>query len=151
MLDGGVISAPLGSGGGDELTDAFMCALALRRQPRTTLHALYQGWIDTVQALNAARVTGEFAMPGSAAAAARRAAAIDAYRSLDARIAKLLVEARRERQLPRRVAMNLELAELRKKRRVTLQSLDVEGNERMNRPRSIDTGTRSAVKTQETA
>ena len=46
-----VISAPLGSGGRDELTDALMCALALRSQPRARLHALYQGWIDTVQAL----------------------------------------------------------------------------------------------------
>ena len=151
VLDGGIISAPLGSGGGDELTDAFMCALALHSQPRATLHALYQGWIDAVQALNAARVTGEFAMPGSAAATARRAAAIDAYRSLDARIAKLLAEARRERQLSRRVAMNLELAELRKKRRAALRNLEVEGNERMSRPRSIDTGPPSAVKTQETA
>ena len=150
VLDGGIISALLGSGG-DELTDAFMCALALRSQPRATLHALYQGWIDAVQALNAARVTGEFAMPGSAAAAARRAAAIDAYRSLDARIAKLLAEARRERQLSRRVAMNLELAELRKKRCAALQSLEVEGSERMIRPRLIDTGPLSEVKTQETA
>ena len=132
VLDGGIISATLGSGGGDELTDAFMCALALRNQPRATLHALYQGWIDAVQALNAARVTGEFAMSGSAAAAARRAAAIDAYRSLDARIAKLLAEARGERQLSRRVAMNLELADLRKKRRAALQDLEVEGHERMS-------------------
>ena len=111
VLDGGIISAPLGSGGGDEMTDAFMCALALHSQPRATLQALYQGWIDAVQALNAARVTGEFAMPGSAAAAARRATAIDAHRSLDAQIAKLRAEARRERQLSTRVAMNLELAE----------------------------------------
>ncbi len=150
VLDGGIISALFGSGG-HEFTDRFMCALALRSQPRATLHALYQGWIDAVQALNAARVTGEFAMPGSAAAAARRAAAIDAYRSLNARIAKLLAEARRERQLSRRVAMNLELAELRKKRRAALQDLEVEGSERMIRPRSIDTGPLSAVKTQETA
>ena len=47
--------------------------------------------------------------------------------------------------------MNLELAELRKKRRTALQDLEVEANERMNRPRSIDTGALSAVKTQETA
>ena len=138
-LDGGIINAPFGSGGGDELTDAFMRALALRSQPRATLQALYQGWIDAVQALNAARVTGEFAMPGSAAAAARRTAAIDAHRNLDARIAKLLAEARRERQLSRRVAMNLELAELRKKRRAALQDLEVARNERMRRPRPIDT------------
>ena len=149
VLDGGIISALLGSGGGDELTDAFMCALTLRNQPRATLHALYQGWIDAVQALNAARVTGEFAMPGSAAAAARRAAAIDGYRRLDAQISKLHADARRERQLSRRVAMNLELAELRKKRLAALQNLEAEGNEPMSRPRSNDTGPLSAVKTQE--
>ena len=151
VLDGGIIKAPLGSGGGDELTDVFVCALALRNQPRATLHALYQGWVDTVQALNAARVTGEFAMPRSAAAAARRAAAIDGYRSLDAQIAKLHVEARRERQLSKRVAMNLELTELRKKRRAALQDLDVTRNERMSRPPLNDAGPHSAVKIQETA
>lgn len=151
VLDGGIISAPLGSGGGDEVTDAFMCVLALRNQPRATLHALYQGWIDAVHALNAARVTGEFAMSGSAAAAARRAAAIDAYRSLDARIAKLLAEARGERQLSRRVAMNLELAELRKKRRAALQDLEVERARTHEPTGSIDTGPLAAVKTQETA
>ena len=150
VLDGGIISAPLGCGGGDELTDAFICALALRRQPRATLHLLYQGWIDAVQALNAARVTGEFAMPGSAAAAARRAAAIDAYRSLDAQIAKLHAEARRESQLSRRVAMNLELAELRKKRRAALQDLEVEGNERVSDPRANDAGPLFVARTQET-
>ena len=115
------------------------------------MHALYQGWIDAVQALNAARVTGEFAMPGSAAAAVRRAAAIDGYRRLDAQIAKLHADARRERQLSRRVAMNLELAELRKKRLAALQNLEAEGNERMIRPRPIDPGPLSEVKTQETA
>ena len=151
VLDGGIISAQFGSGGRDELTDAFMCALALHSQPRATLQTLYQGWIDAVQALNAARVTGEFAMPNSAAAAARRAAAIDAHRSLDAQIAKLHAEARRERQLSKRVAMNLELAELRNKRRAALQDLEVEGSERMIRPRPIDTGPLSEVTTQETA
>ena len=151
VLDGGIISGPLGSDGGDKLTDAFVCALALRSQPRATLRALYQGWIDAVQALNAAHVTGEFAMPGSAAAAARRSTAIDAHRSLDARIAKLLAEAHRERQLAKRVAMNLELAELRKERCAALQDLEVEENERINRPRPNDAGPLSALKTQETA
>ena len=151
VLDGGIISTLLGSGGGDELADAFAGALALHSQPRGTLYALYQGWIDAVQALNAAHLTGEFVMPGSVAAATRRAAAIAAHRSLDARIAKLLAEAHRERQLAKRVAMNLELAELRKARRAALQDLEADENERMSRSRPSDTGPLSAVKTQETA
>ena len=43
VLDGGIISAALGSGGGDELTDEFLCALALRSQPRATLHDVLPG------------------------------------------------------------------------------------------------------------
>jgi hypothetical protein len=35
--------------------------LARGRQPHATLYALYQGWLDTLLALHAARVTGAFA------------------------------------------------------------------------------------------
>ena len=102
VLDGGIVSATLCDDVGHEPPPEFVRALALSSQPRATLYALYQGWIDTVQALNAARVTGEFAMPSSAAEAAQRAAAIDDYHSLDLKIAKLHAGARKEKQLPRR-------------------------------------------------
>ena len=149
VLDGGIISAALGEDGGSELARAFVRALALRRQPRATLYALYQGWIDTAQALDAARVTGEFRMLSSAAAV-QRAAAIDEYRSVDGRIAQLRAEARKERQLSRRAAVNVELAELRKHRRATLERLLVERTKRMNDPNSIDSGTVALVTVQET-
>ena len=151
VLDGGIIIVALGDDGGNELPHGFVRAMALRRQPRATLYALYQGWIDTVLALDAARVTGEFAMPSSTAAAAQRAAAIDEYRRLDAQIAQLHAEARKEKQLSRRVAMNLELAELRKNLRATVERLQVERTEHMNRQRPIDSGTVTRVKAQETA
>ena len=151
VLDGGIIGAALGDDGGTEPPRAFVLSLALRRQPRATLYALYQGWVDTAQALNVARVTGEFAMPSSAAAAAQRAAAIGKYRRLDAQIAELYAKARNEKQLSRRVAMNLELEELRRNRRATVERLQVKGTEHMNRPRPIDSGTVTQVKAQETA
>ena len=63
VIDGEIIASGDLDGGSDESTTAFRSSLALDRQRRTTLHDLYQGWIDTVEALNAARVTGEFTIP----------------------------------------------------------------------------------------
>ena len=96
-----------------EPVTAFRDALALARQPRDTLHALYQGWIDTVQAFHAATITGAFYLPISAAAAAEREAALREYRSLDDRIANIHSTASKEKQMSRRVEMNMELARLR--------------------------------------
>ena len=113
VLDGAIIVGTLGTGGARDLPPAFLRAMSLRRQPRATLYALYQGWIDTVQALNVARVTGEFALPGSVAEAARRAAAIDEYRSIEAQIAQLRTRTRKETQIAKRVALNTQLSALR--------------------------------------
>ena len=96
-----------------EPVTAFRDALALARQPRDTLHALYQGWIDTVQAFRAATITGAFCLPVTAAAAADREAALREYRSLDDRIANIHSAASKEKQMSRRAEMNIELTRLR--------------------------------------
>ncbi|MDH0202174.1 DUF4391 domain-containing protein [Comamonas aquatica] len=54
-----------------EAEHAFVQSLAIARQPQASLHALYQGWIECVQALHAARRTGSYqaaATPEQAAA-----------------------------------------------------------------------------------
>ena len=56
VIEGNVVSARLEDGCTNKLTTAFYDALAMNRQPTSTLLALYQGWIDTVQALRAASV-----------------------------------------------------------------------------------------------
>ncbi len=116
VIDGDIITSGDLDGGSDESTTAFRGSLALDRQRRTTLHDLYQGWIDTVEALNAARVTGEFTMPTSSTAAAERSAAVRDYWQLETRIAELHGEAKKERQIAKKVEINLELARLREKR-----------------------------------
>ena len=113
MIDGEIAIVRLPDGDDDELAAEFVAALALTRQPRGTLHALYQGWIDTVLALRAARVTGAFSLPNSATAAADRAAALRESRRLDASIAEIRAAAGKEKQLSRRAEMNLILARLR--------------------------------------
>ena len=112
VIDGEVIAVRPLDGYAEELSCAFSDALALTRQPRSTLRTLYQGWIDVVHSLRAARVTGVFSIPTSPMEAADRAAALREYRNLDARIADLRAAAKKEKQISRRVEMNLELGRL---------------------------------------
>jgi len=44
---------------------SFFTSLALTAQPSRDLFALYQGWVDCVAALAAARITGRFGLLGS--------------------------------------------------------------------------------------
>ena len=117
VLDGGLVTVALGNRCSDKLTATFCNALALSRQPLTSLHALYQGWINTVQALCAARVTGVFSIPTSVVEAEDRAHVLREYRRLESRITELTIAANKEKQLARRVDMNLELARLRTDRK----------------------------------
>ena len=112
------MSSQLGLGmiGPNKLTAAFYDALAMNRQPTSTLYALYQGWIDTLQALRAAIVTGHFLMTTSEMEAKDRAAALEEYVRLESRISELSASARKEKQIARQVDINLELRRLRTNR-----------------------------------
>lgn len=123
VIDGEIINSGDLDGCSDESTTAFFCSLALDRQRRATLHDLYQGWIDNVVALNASRVTGEFMTPISSADAARRSAALRDYWQLDTRIAELHAVAKKEKQIARKVEINLELARMRKDRDTAREKL----------------------------
>lgn len=87
----------------------FLKALSLTRQPRTSLLELYQGWMDTLLALNAARVTGVFALPADADRAAARREALRECVRLEGEIARLRAAAAKEKQMARQVELNLEL------------------------------------------
>ena len=113
VIEGDVVSARLGDDCPNKLTAAFYDALAMNRQPTSTLYALYQGWIDTLQALRAARVTGHFQMPASAMEAKDRAEALGEYLRLESRIDELSASARKETQIARQVDINLEVKRLR--------------------------------------
>jgi hypothetical protein len=109
VLEGDVVAVDWDAGHDGERWPAFRVALALGKQPRTTLHALYQGWIDTLLALQAARVTGAFAVAASAEQAAARRAALQECARLDAEMDRLRANAAKEKQMSRRVELNLEL------------------------------------------
>lgn len=87
-------------------------ALALGPQPSTTMYALYQGWMDTLIAMQAARVTGTFTATTSPEQAADRLEALRACERLDAEIARLRAAAAKEKQVARHVELNLALRRL---------------------------------------
>ncbi|MBX3356289.1 MAG: DUF4391 domain-containing protein [Phycisphaeraceae bacterium] len=109
VLDGDLVAATLTDSDSGGRLSPFQEALSLARQPRADLHQLYQGWIDTLMALHAARVTGVFAVATSPDQAATRREALRECARLDAEIARLRAAAAKEKQVPRQVALNLEL------------------------------------------
>ena len=109
VLEGDVVVAEWGAENDGERWPAFHDALALGKQPRTTLYSLYQGWIDTLLALQAARITGAFAVAVDSEHAALRRDAIQECVRLDGEVARLRATAAKEKQMSRRVQLNLEL------------------------------------------
>ncbi len=109
VLDGEVIVAEWDGGLDADVLRAFRDALALVHQPRTTLYALYQGWIDTLLALHAAQMTGTFSVAASVEHAAERREALQECTRLEAQITALRAAAAKETQIARQVDLNLEL------------------------------------------
>lgn len=109
VLEGEPVAATLTEAAPAALHSSFWEALSLARQPQADLYRLYQGWIDTLLALLAARVTGRFAVANSPEQAAARREALRECTRLDAEIARLRSAAVREKQVAKQVALNLEL------------------------------------------
>lgn len=91
---------------------ALFDALALNKQPRVHMHALYQGWFDVLSAWQAVELTGHFKLSATAAQAAERRAAWRDCKDLDAQIAAARSAARKEKQVARQVAANLKIEAL---------------------------------------
>jgi len=90
----------------------WLTGLALDVQPRVHLLALYDGWVARLEALLAARITGKLILaPDVAGQEARRQALADHAR-LQRDIAALRAHARKEKQVNRRVELNIELKRL---------------------------------------
>ena len=123
VVEGEIVTARLDGSVSDQSAVAFRDSLALTRQPRDSLHALYQGWIDSVQAFKVAGITGAFSLPSSRAKAANPETALRELRTLDARIGKVRAAAGKERQIAPRAEMNLELARLKDERHSALARL----------------------------
>jgi len=101
----------------------FLKALAISEQPSSNLLSLYQGWIDVLHALMAARLTGVFEIPKVADRLSARRSALADHRRLETEIAQLQAAATKEPQMPRRVDFNLELKRREAERAAALAKL----------------------------
>jgi len=90
----------------------FLENLAVSRIPARDLFALYDGWLDRLAALEAARITGRFLLPESPERAAAVSDGLGMHARLKRELAILRARADKEKQLNRRVELNLEIKRL---------------------------------------
>lgn len=110
VLDGEIIQEILVSESGMEL--AFLTSLALSRQNASDLYALYQGWLERLTALTTARLTGTFSLPVTKEEDEVRRNVLCAHGALEKKLTSLRAQAAKEKQLSRRVEMNLEIRDM---------------------------------------
>lgn len=106
-----------------DILSAFLQALSITRHPRENLRVLYQGWLDTLAAFQAAQITGSFAQSQTNEQAAARRANLLACRELEQKIATLRTAAIKEKQLAHQVALNLEIKQLQAKQQQAVSKL----------------------------
>lgn len=123
VLEGEPVSVAMAALEPDGPQSSFHDSLSLGLQPRADLYLLYQGWVDTLLALLASRVTGRFAVsPSREQAAARRDALAECAR-LNAEITRLRAAAAKEKQVPKQMSLNLELKRVEAARAAALTRL----------------------------
>ncbi len=121
VLDGGMVGITLLAD--SPLDTAFMASLAPDAQAVANLHTLYQGWMERIEALAAARITGQFMPPESPERTLVRRAALDEHTRLEREMVRLRSQAGKEKQLNRRVELNLEMGGLRKELEKVMEKL----------------------------
>lgn len=110
VLDGEITTATVPAS--PQITTAFLDAISLERQPRIDLSVFYQGWVDTLLALQAAQHTGSFRAVDNLLDATARRQALQACIELQGQIATLRAQAQKAQQIARQVELNLQLKQL---------------------------------------
>jgi hypothetical protein len=104
VLEDGVTEVQLEA---DSHLEAFASAMNLGKQPRDHLLRLYQGWAAILDAYRASRITGAFA-PNSLSREEQRSV-IAEFERIEREITTLRNQAAKEKQIKRRVELNLDV------------------------------------------
>lgn len=110
VLDGALFSYPLENT--NKLEESFLASLQISSTRHRHLHSLYEGWIESLEALSASRHTGVFALAPDKEAVSQRRSALAEHDRLKLEIASLRSRAAKEKQLNRRVELNLQIKQL---------------------------------------
>jgi hypothetical protein len=119
----GVRQVPLNPDAPSAEEASFLASLAISRLPARDLFALYDGLLERLSALEAARITGTFFPPDSADRASALRDGLDAHAQLQRDLAVLRTQAKKEKQLNHRVELNLEIKRLEAKLVATAKTL----------------------------
>jgi len=109
VLDESPVACPLEA---SSMVRDTLGSLSLAAQPRLHLLALYNGWIACLEALLAAKITGKLAVASDIAGQEARRRALADHARLQRDIAVLRAQAGKEKQVSRRVELNLEIKQL---------------------------------------
>jgi hypothetical protein len=99
-------------GANAQFAEEWLAGLSLAAQPRVHLLALYNGWVACLEALLATKITGKIAVAVDPAAQEARRQALADHSRLQRDIAALRAQAVKEKQVNRRVDLNLKLKHL---------------------------------------
>ena len=113
IIEGELIVATLSASTNRSILRPFYSAITLSKLPKDTLYSVYQAWIDATRSLLSAQITGKFSMPDSVAQANDRAQRLEAYQTIQSRLLRLTNAVRKETQIARRAALNIEINRLR--------------------------------------
>jgi len=91
---------------------AFLTSLALSALPAGNLFALYQGWIDCLVGLEASRITGQFVVPDSSERSCALRDGLANHDCLQYELKALRAQAAKEKQVNRRVELNMTIKRL---------------------------------------
>jgi hypothetical protein len=123
VVEGVVATAPLKLPRLSESERAFVDSLALAKLASRDLFTVYESWAARIEALKAAQITGVFAPTNDAQAIERRRIALEMHARLTREAASLRVKGAREKQMNRKVDLNLEIRRLEAAAKEELKNL----------------------------
>jgi hypothetical protein len=92
--------------------EAFLASLTISKLPSRDLFALYDGLLTRITALEAARITGVFLLPEFAESSEAQRDNLETHARLMRELATLRAQAKKEKQINRRVEINTEIKRL---------------------------------------
>lgn len=102
---------------------ALLSAMAVPNQPRKNLFTFYQGWLSCIQAAKVAAISGQYAPALTVKGQEEQRAALEEYERLEAEIAGLTAQAKKEKQVAKLVALNERIARLRQEKQACAKNL----------------------------
>lgn len=87
----------------------FHPAVDIEKQPHSNMYDIYQAWTDTILAFNAANLTGNYTLFSDLKKRTDRQEALRQIERLKAEMLRIRSAAKKEKQMSRRVQLNMEL------------------------------------------